>query len=119
MAFQNRKSPKLEQARQRLTGLTAIDPKLDLGGGTSVADGTALLATADKALADYNKLLDQAADALNTVVAQEKLAAAWSKKALNGVSFKYGDDSSEYEQAGGVRRSERKKPVRKPKTKQP
>ena len=115
MAFKTRKSPKLEQARLRLSGLKAIDAKLDLGGGASVADGTTLLTTADKALADYNELLSKAADALNTVVDQEKLAAAWSKKALSGVSFKYGDDSSEYEQAGGIRRSERKKAVRKPK----
>lgn len=115
MAFQTRKSPKIEQARLRLAGLRAIDAKLDLGGGASVVDGTALLGSADKALADYNDLLKKAADALNTVVAQEKLAAAWSKKTLNGIAFKYGDDSSEYEQAGGARRSERKKAVRKPK----
>ena len=32
-----------------------------------------------------------------------------------GIKGYFGDDSSEYEQAGGTRSSERKKPVRKPK----
>jgi hypothetical protein len=36
-------------------------------------------------------------------------------RALNGVKFKYGADSSEYEMVGGTRQSERKKPVRKAK----
>ena len=31
---------------------------------------------------------------------------------LTGVGVKYGKDSNEYEKAGGVRTSERKKPVR-------
>jgi hypothetical protein len=38
---------------------------------------------------------------------------------LAGVGSKYGKDSSEYEQAGGTRTSERKPPVRKPKTATP
>jgi hypothetical protein len=32
---------------------------------------------------------------------------------LNGVSVRFGKDSNEYEKAGGIRKSERKKPVRK------
>jgi hypothetical protein len=34
----------------------------------------------------------------------------------SGVRAIYGPDSPQYEQAGGVRRSERKRPVRKPKS---
>jgi hypothetical protein len=37
----------------------------------------------------------------------------WNERMLAGVATAYGKDSSEYEQAGGVRKSERKKPVRK------
>jgi hypothetical protein len=33
---------------------------------------------------------------------------------LNGVASKFGTDSSQYEMAGGVRKSERKKPNRNP-----
>jgi hypothetical protein len=34
---------------------------------------------------------------------------------LAGVSSKFGKNSDEYEKAGGTKKSERKKPVRKPK----
>jgi hypothetical protein len=33
-------------------------------------------------------------------------------KVLLGVAYKYGKDSEEYEMAGGVRKSKRKRPVR-------
>lgn len=36
-----------------------------------------------------------------------------SKRMLTGVASKYGKNSSEYEMAGGTRKSERKKPVAK------
>ena len=39
----------------------------------------------------------------------------WTSRALDGVKFKYGSDSSQYEMAGGVRQSERKKPAPKAK----
>ncbi len=119
MAYKARKSTKLDKGRLRLDGLTAIDAKLDLGEGASVAAGTTLLATANKALSTYNQALKVADDALNELVRQEKLVDAWATRALNGVKFKFGSDSSQYEQAGGVRSSERKKPVRKPKAPKP
>lgn len=115
MAYKDRKSLKLGKGQLRLDGLTAIDAALDLGEGASVAAGTALLTVANKALSTYNQALKLADDALNELVRQEKLVADWSARALNGVKFKFGPDSSQYEQAGGVRSSERKKPVRKPK----
>ena len=40
-----------------------------------------------------------------------------NERALDGVASKYGKNSNEYEQAGGTRKSERKRPVRKPKAK--
>ena len=39
-----------------------------------------------------------------------------TKRVRNAVKGLYGDDSSEYEMVGGKRISERKPPVRKPKT---
>jgi hypothetical protein len=115
MAYKDRKSPKLTKAQLRLDGLSSIDPALDLGEGISVKAGTTLLTDSNKALSTYNKALKAADDALNELVRHEKLASEWSARALNGVKFKFGPDSSQYEQAGGVRSSERKKPVRKPK----
>ena len=115
MAYKARESALITKAQLRIDGLAAIDPKLDLGETVSVSEGTAQVAAAAKTLSDYNKALKSADDLLNRLTAQEKALAAWSTKALGGVKFKYGPDSSEYEMAGGIRQSERKKPVRKPK----
>ena len=43
----------------------------------------------------------------------EKTLMALSEKMLLGVAFEYGKDSAEYEMAGGVRKSQRKRPVRR------
>ena len=48
-------------------------------------------------------------------MAPDTLRRGGGSRALNGVKFKFGDDSSQYEMAGGVRKSERKKPVCKAK----
>lgn len=37
----------------------------------------------------------------------------YSERILLGVAMKYGKNSDEYEMAGGIRKSERKRPVRK------
>ena len=115
MAFRTRESKSIAKAQLRVDGLAAIDSKLDLGETVSVAEGTASIAAAAKTLSDYNKVLKTADDLLNQLKGQEKALGTWSARALNGVKFKFGDDSSQYEMAGGVRKSERKKPVRKPK----
>ena len=49
-----------------------------------------------------------------------KLAKGLAKASFrSGVGLKYGKDSNEYEKAGGVRTSERKKPVRTPAANKP
>jgi hypothetical protein len=116
MAYKARESAPIAKAQARVNGLAAIDPALDLGETVSVAEGNAQIKAAAKTLSDYNKALKAADDLLNKLVTQEKALSAWSTKALGGVKFKYGPDSSQYEMAGGIRQSERKKPVRKAKT---
>ena len=115
MAYKARESAPITKAQLRVDGLAAIDPKLNLGETVSVAEGQALVKGAAQTLSDYNQALRTADDLLNKLNEQEKALSAWSAKALNGVKFKYGPDSSQYEMAGGIRQSERKKPVRKAK----
>jgi hypothetical protein len=115
MAYKARESKPIAKAQLRVDGLAAIDPALDLGETVSVAEGTTKIKEVAKTLSDYNKALKTADDLLNQLRGQEKALGAWSTKALGGVKFKYGPDSSEYEMAGGIRQSERKKPVRKAK----
>lgn len=116
MAYKARESAPIAKAQLRVDGLASIDPKLDLGETVSVSEGKTLVGAAAQTLSDYNKALKTADDLLNKLTTQEKALSAWSTKALGGVKFKYGPDSSQYEMAGGIRQSERKKPVRKPKS---
>ena len=46
----------------------------------------------------------------------EKDLIEYGTRMLSGVGSKYGFDSEQYGQAGGTPRSERKRPVRKPKS---
>ena len=119
MAYKARVSKPITKAQARVDGLAAIDPALDLGEIASVAEGNTRIKAAAKMLSDYNKALNTADDLLNKLNAQEKDLRTWTSRALNGVKFKYGNDSSEYEMAGGVRQSERKKRVLKAKDTKP
>ena len=54
---------------------------------------------------------------INARDAQIAAMADLTTRARSGIRSTFGPDSTQYEQAGGVRKSERKKPVRKPKAK--
>lgn len=61
----------------------------------------------------YNTLLSQTDGALNAFVVAEKGLKDLSERMLSGVAVKFGKDSAPYKMAGGVRKSERNRPVRK------
>ena len=114
MARQKKLSPFLEGAQQRLNALSSIDPALDLGNGLTLAAYRAEVTSAQAKQDAYNTLLSQVDQAYNEFQAAEKSIRDLSERMLAGVASKYGKDSSEYEMAGGKRKSERKRPTRKP-----
>lgn len=64
-------------------------------------------------LSDYNQALAAADDKSNAVTAAEKHLKDLTERMLAGVGARFSKDSSEYEQAGSVRKSECKSPGRK------
>lgn len=106
----------LTDGEQKVAGLKAISPNLDLKKGVSVAEGETLIGNARTKLNEYNSLLAQLDAKLNEVNAADKDLRAFNKKVLPAVGVEYGTDSDEYEKVGGVRESERKKRVTKPKS---
>ena len=118
MGRRKRTSPVIESANTRAASLASISPTLDLGGDMTLVAYQAAVADAESKLDQYNTKLSELDDCLNALVAQEKSVADWSERMLAGVASKFGKDSSEYEKAGGTRKSERKKIVRKPKPEQ-
>jgi hypothetical protein len=115
MARKKRKSKAVENGLKRAAALTAIDPKLDLGNGLTL-DGynTAIKAHEDD-VDGYNSDLSDLDARLTGIKANEKTLAQLSVRMLKGVASKFGEDSDEYEKAGGKRTSERKRPVRQSK----
>lgn len=114
MARRKRDSRVLGILHQRIAGIQSIKPDLDLGAGVSVAALSKVHQDLTDSLVSYNKLLSDADAALNAIQALETQGRELAERMLTGIATKYGKDSSEYEQAGGTRRSERKKPGTSP-----
>ena len=116
MARQKRTSASVKFAQTRLAALTSISDPLDLGNGKTSAAYAAKIKTANDANDVYNTQLSVLDGMLDDAEAADKLLDAESVVMLAAVAVKFGKDSAEYEKAGGTRTSERKRPVRKPKT---
>lgn len=105
-------TPAMRLALTRHAGLVSIDPALDLGSGQTVTGYKAVMDITQQKLDAYNSLLSEADAALDVFQQAEKGLKESSARMLEGVAVKFGRDSVEYEQAGGTRLSERKRPVR-------
>ena len=117
MARQKRKSIVLTNAQKRAASLASISPSLNLENGLTLVAFNQAIAQTQAKLDAYNTLLSSVDSAVDSLEADEKELAVLSNRMLMGVASKYGKDSNEYEMAGGVRMSERKKPIRTAKTK--
>ena len=103
----------LKQAQSILCAWEFTDPTLKIGTlslETIAADITTVKRLQEKLIHVKNELLE---------IRYQRDAATiglWNtvKRARSCIKGVYGDDSTEYELAGGTRRSERKKPRRRP-----
>src|SRR5947209_20112136 len=109
MARLKRKSTVLETARQRLAGLKSITPKPDFGTNLSLDDYEQEINDFSTLIDQYNEKLAGLDELQNRVVAAESNLRTKNSRMLSASEAQYGPDSSQYEQAGGVRQSERKK----------
>ena len=109
-----RSSPILVNAIQRHVSVQAIDPEYDLGNNMTSQEFQLRIDKANEALNNYNNFLSKLDEKLNILEACEGDVAEFHAKLLYAVMVKFGKDSIEYESAGGVRISDRKKIVRKP-----
>ena len=109
MARRKKESSTLAKAEWRLSGMKSISDKLDLGNGLSIVAYEKEIVVLRNEIAEYNMLLSKVDAASNRVNSAEKNLANMTSNMLTSVSLKYGKDSSEYEMAGGTRKSERRK----------
>ena len=115
MARVKRSSQVITLAEQRLSGLISIDPKLDLGNGNTLAAYQDKITSTQTMIDNYNTMLSAIDVAQNQILVAEQEVAVLNANMLMSVGIKYGRNSNEYEQAGGVRSSERKISTRKTK----
>jgi len=113
MARARRSSSVLETARQRLAGIKAITPPPDFGPTLLVADYEQEINNFSAKIDRYNGMLATQDDLQNEIESDEDALRAKSARMLTATEARYGPDSSEYEQAGGTRRSERKRSTKK------
>lgn len=115
MSRRKRGSKILDKAQRRIAALKSINPTLDLGNGVSIeAFATAIKTTQDR-LEAYNSSLSTVDMAQEVFELAEKSLMELTEHMLVSVAAKYGKNSDEYKMAGGIRRSDRKRPVRKSK----
>lgn len=115
MGRRKKGSPVYDKAVKRMAAIQSIDPNFDLGNGLSFREYQSLVNELRDALDHYNTILSTADEKLNLVNKLEEIVANMNERMLVGVAAKYGKDSSEYEQAGGRKKSDikRKRVVKK------
>lgn len=107
MSRQKKSSRILKKVELRVAALKAVDPQMDFGNNRSLDHLMQFVTQIRTRLDAYNTAL-AVIDSSKTEIQQlEKTMADLAEQMLLGVAFKYGKDSSEYERAGGVRKSER------------
>lgn len=110
MGRRRRNSPILERATTRASNLRGISPTLDLGAGLTLAELDQKIADFRAAQDEYNALLALLDDKKNGLEDKEQDLDDLSSRMLAGVGARWGKNSSQYEQAGGTRTEERKRP---------
>jgi len=114
MARLKRKSAILETARRRLAGLKSITPTPDLGPALTPEAIEAEIEAYSKRQDSYNAKLAALDDETNQLEDHEQRLNDLSLRLLAAVKGHFGPDSSELEQIGGTRRSDRKRNGRTP-----
>lgn len=113
MARAKKTSKIVEDASVRLASIKSIGTNLDLGNGITSVVYEELINETSKVLEEYNTALSLVDEKQNLYRSVEKQLKNLHERVLLSVAAKYGKDSNEYEKAGGVKKSERKKPVKK------
>ncbi|MBW4420683.1 MAG: hypothetical protein KME13_15845 [Myxacorys californica WJT36-NPBG1] len=107
MPLSHRTSRILDKGQLRVLKLKAIDPNMDFGSDGNLRTLTQQIERLQTTLNDYNTELAKI-DAMKLQIDDmEKQLGDLLDQMLSSVRVKYGNDSREYEMAGGTRKSDR------------
>lgn len=108
MPYRKRQSSRvLETAELRSSGLSAIDPELDFGKDRSIKNLNQEIEQLRDKINAYNTALTEVDTLLLDIIDSEKRLGSLSEQMLIAVANEYGNDSQEYQMAGGVRKRDR------------
>lgn len=113
MARPKRSSTVLQKAEKREAGLQSISGSLDLGNDLTLQTYTRRIQALRSQISTYNSTLSTLDDLSRDIKSAEQELRDLSEQMLLGVAAKYGKNSGEYGKAGGVPKSERRRPMRK------
>ncbi|NVO09134.1 MAG: hypothetical protein HXX16_04145 [Bacteroidales bacterium] len=114
MAYRKRgTSPEHDKAKNRLSGMKLTEQTIDFGPGLTEADYANKIQEVERLMVSYNALLTQADSVATRLDSAEKELAELSMRFLNAIGAKYGFDSTQYENAGGIRTSDYKRSSKK------
>ncbi|MDZ8030706.1 hypothetical protein [Nostoc sp. DedSLP04] len=106
MGRRKRNSRTLGKAELRLASVKSVSQTLDVGEGLTVKDYTEKIEMVRQSLEAYNTTLSTIDVLLTQLVENEQDLADYSEKILRGIAHKYGNNSHEYQMAGGTRKSD-------------
>lgn len=106
MSRKKRSSTILEKAEHRAAGLKSLGVNLDFGNSRTLANFLTAIEQMRTKQEAYNQLLAKIDSIYVEMLDFEKSLADLSDHMLLGVACQFGRDSSEYQAAGGVRKSE-------------
>lgn len=107
MPREKRSSRILAKAKLRVSGLKAIDPNIDFGDNKSLQNMQQQIDLLTAKIEAHNTALAVLNGSRTEIAQLEKNLSALCEIMLLGVAAKFGNDSHEYEMAGGVRKSDR------------
>lgn len=102
----------LAKMQQRAKNVASFDAKFDGGGGVNVHSMNQQNARLEAAVAELNGLLPLAIAVQAKIKDEERKTADLGERLLSAVGVRFGKDSQEYAQAGGIRKRDRRRPRR-------
>ena len=97
----------LDKGQLRIFKLRAVDSKMDFGSDRNLATLSQQIEQLQTKLNDYNTTIAKLDATKLEIDAMERRMGDLLDQLMNGVSAQYGNDSREYEMAGGTRKSDR------------
>ena len=97
----------LDKGQLRIFKLRAVDSKMDFGSDRSLATLSQQIEQLQTKLNEYNTTIAKLDATKLEIDAMERRMGDLLDQLMNGVSAQYGNDSREYEMAGGTRKSDR------------